>query len=141
MKATLGATAGIIMVATTPIPDILAGLSRLRLPALFVSIIAFMFRYLDLVIDELTRMRRAMVARGHDARWLWQARPIAASAGTLFVRTYERGERVHDAMLARGFTGAMPQTLGGTASPTNWLRALSPAFIAGMALVVSVVLT
>ena len=140
-KATLGATAGIIMVATTPIPEILAGLSRLRLPALFVSIIAFMFRYLDLVIDELTRMRRAMVARGHDARWLWQARPIAASAGTLFVRTYERGERVHDAMLARGFTGDMPVIHQPNTNSTSWLLAVTPALIAGIALVISVVVT
>ncbi|HRE03653.1 MAG TPA: CbiQ family ECF transporter T component, partial [Ilumatobacteraceae bacterium] len=41
-------------------------------------------------------------------RWLWQARPIAASLGTLFVRSYEHGERVHLAMLSRGFTGSMP---------------------------------
>jgi cobalt/nickel transport system permease protein len=107
-KAVLGATAGIVVAATTPVPDLLAGLSRLRVPAVLVAIIGFMIRYLDVIADELGRMRTAMVARGHDPRWLWQARPIASSVGTLFVRSYERGERVHLAMAARGFTGTMP---------------------------------
>jgi cobalt/nickel transport system permease protein len=107
-KAVLGAAAGIVVAATTAVPDLLAGLSRLRVPAILVAIIGFMIRYLDVIADELGRMRTAMVARGHDPRWLWQARPIASSVGTLFVRSYERGERVHLAMAARGFTGTMP---------------------------------
>lgn len=107
-KAVLGATAGIVVAATTPVPDLLAGLSRLRVPSALVAVVGFMIRYLDVVADELGRMRTAMVARGHDPRWLWQARPIASSVGTLFVRSYERGERVHLAMAARGFTGTMP---------------------------------
>lgn len=107
-KAALGATAAIVVTATTPVPDLLAGLDRLRLPRVVVAIIASMIRYLDLVADELARSRRAMTARGHDPRWLWQVGPIASSLGSLFVRTYERGERVHLAMVARGFTGTMP---------------------------------
>lgn len=97
-KATLGATASIVLAATTPIPDVLAGLGKLKVPAVLVAIVSFMFRYLDLLIDQLQRMRRAMVSRCHDPRWLWQARPIASSAGALFVRSYERGERIHQAM-------------------------------------------
>lgn len=115
-KAVLGATAGIVVAATTPVPDLLAGLSRLRVPAVLVAIVGFMIRYLDVIADELGRMRTAMAARGHDPRWLWQARPIASSVGALFVRSYERGERVHLAMAARGFTGTMPDltaTTGG----------------------------
>ncbi|HUF97707.1 MAG TPA: cobalt ECF transporter T component CbiQ, partial [Ilumatobacter sp.] len=108
VKALIGTTASIVLSATTPIPDIVHGLSRLRFPAVMVSIIAFMFRYLDVVVDQLTRMRRSMTARCHDPRWLWQARPIAASAGAVFVRSYERGERVHQAMLVRGFDGQLP---------------------------------
>lgn len=107
-KAVLGASAGIVVAATTPVPDLLAGLSRLRVPAILIAIVGFMIRYLDVIDDELGRMRTAMVARGHDPRWLWQARPLASSVGALFVRSYERGERVHLAMAARGFTGTMP---------------------------------
>ncbi len=135
-KATLGATASIIVTATTPIPDLLGGLSRLRAPATIIGIIGFMFRYLDLIVEELGRMRRSMVSRGYDPRWLWQARPIASSAGTLFVRTYERGERVHDAMAARGYTGTMPELGSPRAERADWLVALAPACIAIVALAV-----
>jgi len=138
-KATIGATAGIVMAATTPVPDILHGLTRLRVPRVMVGIIAFMFRYLDLLADQLGRMRQAMVARCHDPRWLWQARPIAASAGALFVRSYERGERIHQAMLARGFTGSMPDLDDRHATAGDWLAALAPAALATIALVVAVV--
>ena len=50
----------------------------------------------------------ARVSRGYDPRWIWQARAVAASAGALFIRSYERGERVYLAMLSRGYDGAMP---------------------------------
>ena len=89
--------------------------------------------------DQLGRMRQAMVARCHDPRWLWQARPIAASAGALFVRSYERGERIHQAMLARGFTGSMPDLDDRHATAGDWLAALAPAALATIALVVAVV--
>lgn len=107
-KATLGASVSILLTATTEVPDIIRGLGVLRVPALFTAIATFMVRYLELIVDELRRMRVAMTARGYDPRWLSQARPIASSAGALFVRSYERGERVHAAMLSRGFTGTMP---------------------------------
>ena len=129
-KAVLGATASVVVTATTPIPELLSGLARLRVPAAIVGIVGFMFRYLELIVDELARMRRAMVARGYDPRWLWQSRPIAASAGTLFVRSYERGERVHDAMVARGFTGTMPDFEPRSRTRRDWALALTPAMLA-----------
>ncbi len=137
-KASLGATASIVLSATTPVPDLLLGLTRLRLPAALVSIVAFMFRYLDLLLDQLRRMRVAMVARCHDPRWFWQARPIASSAGVLFVRSYERGERIHDAMLARGFTGTMPELGDRRVVRSDWLIAVLPAAAAAAALATAV---
>lgn len=135
VKAVIGTTASIVLSATTPIPDIVHGLSRLRFPSVMVSIVAFMFRYLDVLGDQLARMRRSMTARGHDPRWLWQARPIAASAGALFVRSYERGERVHQAMLARGFTGQMPVLDDRRATRSDWIAASLPALAAAIATV------
>jgi cobalt/nickel transport system permease protein len=124
-KATLGATASIVLVATTEIPDILRGLSDLRVPSVLVAIAGFMVRYLELIAGELGRMRVAMTSRGHDPRWLWQARPIATAAGALFVRSYERGERIHSAMVSRGFTGEMPR-FGGMPAPTrDWVAGLA----------------
>lgn len=137
-KATLGATAAIVVSATTPLPELIAGLGRLRVPAVVVAIVAFMFRYLDLLADQLQRMRNAMVARGHDPRWLWQVRPIAGSAGALFVRSYERGERVHQAMAARGYTGAMPVLNPHRSGPRDALAA-APGIAASVGLVAALV--
>lgn len=141
-KASLGASASIIVSATTPTTEIIAGLSRLRVPAVVVAIVSFMFRYLETLGDELARMRLAMVARGYDPRWLWQVRPVASSAGALFVRSYERGERVHQAMAARGFTGTMPPQDDSTSSRHGRVGeqclAVVPGIVACLALVVSV---
>ena len=101
-KALLGATVSILLTATTGIPELLKGLTRLRVPAIFVCLISFMVRYLELIIGDLGRMRSGMAARCYRPRWLWQAKPLAAAAGSLFIRSYERGERIHAAMLARG---------------------------------------
>jgi cobalt/nickel transport system permease protein len=108
VKAVLGASVSILLTATTEVAAIIRGLRVLHVPALFVAIATFMIRYLELITDELGRMRIAMISRGYDPRWITQARPIAASSGALFIRTYERGERVHAAMVARGFTGEIP---------------------------------
>ena len=135
-KATLGGAASIAVTATTPIPELLTGLSRLRVPAAVVAIIGFMFRYLDLMVDEFGRMRRAMAARAHNPQWLWQSRPLASSAGALFVRTYERGERVHDAMAARGFTGTMPTLSEGRTTRNDWLLAAIPAAVSVVGLTI-----
>ena len=107
-KATIGATTSILLAATTEVPELIRGMGVLRVPSTVTAIASFMVRYLEVISGELGRMRTSMTARGYDPRWLWQARPIAASAGATFVRSYERGERVHAAMLSRGYTGTMP---------------------------------
>ena len=114
-KATLGVLASVTLAATTPVPDLLRGLERLRAPRVVTGIALFMVRYLGLVTDEARRMHVARQSRGYDPRWLWQARGVAASAGTLFVRSYERGERAHLAMVSRGYTGTMPDLTGAPA--------------------------
>ena len=139
-KASIGATASIILSATTSVPEILRALTRLRVPKVLVSIMAFMMRYLDLLVDQLGRMRTSMTARCHDPRWLWQAKPIASSAGALFVRSYERGERVHQAMLSRGFTGTMPELEEQATPGGDWARAAVPPVAALTALLAAVML-
>ena len=138
-KAGLGATMSIALSATTPVAELLHGMTRLKVPRLLVAIIAFMLRYIDVLVEQLGRMRRSMVARGHDPRWLWQVKPIASSAGALFVRSYERGERVHQAMLARGYTGVMPTVSEQQASTKEWLAVLLCPFSAVVVLIVAVV--
>jgi cobalt/nickel transport system permease protein len=122
-KATLGATVSILLAATTEIPRLLTGMTRLRVPAVLTMIASFMVRYLEVLAGEVRRMRIAMASRGYAPRWLTQARPVATAAGALFVRSYERGERVHAAMLSRGYTGQMPDTDRQRASTREWLAA------------------
>jgi len=125
-RALLGATASLLLVATTEVPDLLRGLERLRVPRLLTQIAAFMVRYLEVIVGEVSRQRRAMTARGYDPRWLWQLRPLTAGLGVLFVRSYERGERVHAAMRARGFDGSMPVLVEERpAAARAWLLALA----------------
>jgi cobalt/nickel transport system permease protein len=139
-KATLGVTASIVMAATTEVPDILLGLDRLRVPRLITAIAGFMIRYLDVVLGEMHRMRIAMLSRGYDPRWIWQGRALATSAGSLFIRSYERGERVHQAMVARGYQGHMPVFDSGPAPVGSWMRALVVPLLAWAVTVVSLLL-
>ena len=131
VKATLGVAATIVFTATTPVPSILHGLERLRLPKVFVSICSFMVRYADVITAELHRLRVARESRCHDPRWIWQGRAVAATAGTLFVRSYERGERVYLAMLSRGYEGMMPVLDRRRAGRTEWTMALALPVVAG----------
>jgi cobalt/nickel transport system permease protein len=109
-KGTLGVIASLTLAATTEPRDLLAGLEKLRLPNQLVQIMGFMIRYLDVVTDEMKRMRIARESRGFTARNVRHWPVVARSAGALFIRSYERGERVHLAMMSRGYTGTMPET-------------------------------
>lgn len=109
-KGTLGVLASLTLAATTEPRDLLAGLERLHFPNLLVQIMGFMIRYLEVVTSEMQRMRVARESRGFTARSITHWPVIARSAGVLFIRSYERGERVHLAMLSRGYTGRMPDT-------------------------------
>lgn len=109
IKATLGVLASLTLAATTEPQDLLIGLERLRLPQQLVQIMAFMVRYLDVVTGEMQRMKVARESRGFTARNPAHWPVLAKSAGALFIRSYERGERVHLAMLSRGYTGKMPR--------------------------------
>ena len=100
-KGTLGVATTIVLASTTPVPQLVAALERLRVPRTLTAIMAFMIRYGDVITGEMQRMRIARESRGDRARWLWHARAMASSAGALFVRSYERGERVFLAMESR----------------------------------------
>ncbi|MBD8868826.1 cobalt ECF transporter T component CbiQ [Nocardioides donggukensis] len=104
-KATIGVAASLTLAATTEPLDLLRGLQRLRVPDLIVQIMAFMVRYLDVVTAEMGRMLTGMRSRGCDPRSPRHWPLLARSVGALFIRSYERGERVHLAMLSRGYDG------------------------------------
>jgi len=129
-KGTLGVLASLTLAATTEPQALLAGLERLRMPTLLVQIMGFMVRYLEVVTSELQRMKVARESRGFTARNPRHWPVIARSAGALFIRSYERGERVHLAMISRGYAGAKPVIDEVTASRAQWSYALTLPFAA-----------
>jgi cobalt/nickel transport system permease protein len=107
-KALLGAGLVTLLTETTPFPLLLRALDQLRCPSIFLLLLAFCHRFLFVLRDEALRMKRAADARGFQGRWLWHAPVIGRMIGALFLRGYERGERVYLAMASRGFNGGMP---------------------------------
>ena len=108
VKGTMGVLASLTLASTTEPQDVLRGLQRLRVPDLIVQIMGFMIRYLDVVGAELGRMMVAMRSRGCEPRSPRHWPTLARAMGALFIRSYERGERVHLAMLSRGYDGRLP---------------------------------
>jgi cobalt/nickel transport system permease protein len=133
-KATLGIVASILLAATTTAKDLLYGLARMRLPGLIVTIAAVMLRYAEVVSDEMHRMSVARASRCFDARGPRAWRVLAQAGGALFIRSYERGERVHLAMLSRGFTGRMPALTRVETQPVQWAAALALPVAAALVL-------
>lgn len=131
IKGTLGVAASLTFAATTTARELPLALSRLGVPGLVTSIVVLMIRYIDVLAAEARRMRMARVSRGDSPRALHQAGAVAKGVGGLFLRSYERGERVYLAMAARGFDGRVPELAmaGGPpqAHTSDWGAALLPA--------------
>jgi cobalt/nickel transport system permease protein len=126
--------AATLLAATTEPRSLLRGLERLRLPQVLVQILMFMIRYADVVGGELRRMRVARESRGFQARHLGALRVLGTAAGSLFIRSYERGERVHLAMLSRGYSGRLPTGPVTAVGARSWALALSLPLAAGTVL-------
>jgi len=131
VKGTLGVAASLTVAATTSARELPLALSRLGVPGLVTSMLVLMIRYIDLLSAEVSRMRMARISRGDSPRALHQAGAIAKGVGALFLRSYERGERVYLAMTSRGFDGRVPELAIVGARPratsAQWLAALTPA--------------
>lgn len=134
-KGTLGVVASILLAATTDARALLMAMQRLRVPPVLVEITSFMVRYADVIADEMRRMKIARESRGFEPTRRRALQVVASSAGALFIRSYERGERVHLAMLSRGYNGRLPSLEVQQASASAWVAA---AALPATALVVSV---
>lgn len=139
IKGTIGVASSLTVAATTSAREIPAALSRLGVPAVLTSMLVLMIRYIDVLTAEAIRMRTARISRGDSPRMLHQAGAIAKGVGALFLRSYERGERVYLAMLARGLDGKVPDLAVIGAHPRadvrQWVTAMVPA---GAAVVVAI---
>ena len=107
VKFALTISAALLLIATTSFPGICRGLRRLGLPAIFVSQLLFLYRYLFVLMEEAMRVTRARDMRSFGKRGAG-VRVFVRIVGTLFLRTVERAERIYGAMLARGFRGDVP---------------------------------
>jgi cobalt/nickel transport system permease protein len=123
LKSWISVQAALLLTFTTPFHDLVEALRLLRLPRVIVIVVSFMYRYLAVLFGESSRMLRARSSRsavvagrgGGPVRW--RARVAGGMVGALFLRSYERSERVYGAMQARGFDGEFrylpAQPLGG----------------------------
>jgi cobalt/nickel transport system permease protein len=107
VRAWLSALVTTILVATTPMPRIIAGLEMLHAPRFLLQVIQFLYRYLALLAEEAATMLQAGSARAGSLRTL-RFRQAGAIAGVLFARSYARAQAIHRAMISRGFEGRLP---------------------------------
>jgi cobalt/nickel transport system permease protein len=111
IKSWLSMQAGILLAASTPFPQLLMAMRALRVPRLLVGVFGLMWRYLFVLADEALRLLRARDARSAalagagGSSVIWRAKVTGYMAGSLFLRGYERSERIYEAMLARGYDG------------------------------------
>lgn len=119
VRSWLSVQVAILLVATARFPDIVHALEHWRVPSILTTIIAFLYRYLFVLGDEVFRLMRAREARSAARRGdgqrsgrsvAWRARIAGHMAGQLFLRSYERSDRVYNAMLARGYAGRLQTT-------------------------------
>ena len=99
-----------------PALRLLEALRALRVPAILVAIVMLMYRYLFVLVDEAQSLMRARTARSaaigpkSGGSLVWRAKSAGGMAGSLFIRTLDRSERIYMAMLARGYDGTLRQS-------------------------------
>jgi cobalt/nickel transport system permease protein len=128
VRSWLSVQMAILLTATTQFPDLMHALRHLHVPSLLVAVISFMYRYLFVLADETMRLLRAREARsarpaggGGGGTVFWRARVAGNMVGQLFLRSYERSDRVYNAMLARGYHGYIQTLNPHLMQPNDWL--------------------
>ncbi len=124
VKSFLSALGVLLVVATTPLPQILKALESLGAPRIALLVIQFLYRYLFVIFEQAQHMRLAAKCRGgfgggHRSKF----KAAAGALAVLFGRSYERAEGIHQAMLARGFDGHLRLL------STGRIRAVDVAFL------------
>jgi len=138
LRAWLSIQAFVLLITAIRLPDLLAALERLGLPSLLSAVVGFAYRYLALIQSEGRRMLRARQARsaGKGPKpWdlNWQLTSAGSLLGSLFLRSLDRSERVHAAMVARGYQGTSLSVRQLQWARRDWLLLLCCA--AGLAIV------
>lgn len=129
LKSLTALQAALVLAATTPFTEILSALRTLRVPRLLASILGLMWRYLFVLVDEAQRLMRARTARSGKAEQpeyrsggtvVWRAKVTGGMAGSLFLRSLDRSDRIYAAMLARGYDGESRNLAQARLRPLDW---------------------
>jgi cobalt/nickel transport system permease protein len=128
LRSWLSVQIAILLVATTQFPDLIHALEHLRLPRTLTTIIAFLFRYLFVLTNEVYRILRAREARSarlpnvrRSGNLGWRIKTTGSMAGQLFTRSYERSDRIYQAMISRGYAGHIRTLNPHHVKPQDWL--------------------
>jgi len=117
LKSWLSVQAAIVMAAATPFPELLQAMRAVGIPRLLVAMFGLTWRYLFVLVDEALRLIRARAARSgissstslraakEGGGIIWRAQVAGGMAGSLFLRGFERSDRIYTAMLSRGYDG------------------------------------
>jgi len=132
-KAYISALTVMALTATTPMPELLRGMRALGVPDIFLTMITFLLRYADLFREQVTTMRQAIASRAPRLHGRELIVLYGSLGGNLFIRAYERGEHVYDAMLSRGYTGTLP-----TDREMTWRSSDTAFLIVGLLFAVAV---
>jgi cobalt/nickel transport system permease protein len=126
VRSWISLQAAILLTASTKFSDLAHGLRHLRVPLILIAIISFMYRYLFVLGEEAQRLMQARAARSarlpgtKKPSVLWRARVAGNMVGQLFLRSYERSDRVYQAMVARGFKGNFLTFTPHIMQPYDW---------------------
>jgi cobalt/nickel transport system permease protein len=130
LKSWISVQAAIVLAASTPFPDLLVAMRAVRVPRLMVAVFGLMWRYLFVLVDEAMRLMRARTARSGEAglpgarsggSLPWRGRVAGGMAGSLFLRAFERSDRIYMAMLSRGYDGEVRALPLPELRPWHWL--------------------
>jgi len=114
IKAVLSVQAAILITATTRFPDLIYGMKSLKIPTIFLTIFSLTWRFLFVLVGETQRMIHARDSRSSTlmlkpektgGKIFWRAKVVGGMAGSLFIRAFERSDRIYQAMISRGYDG------------------------------------
>jgi cobalt/nickel transport system permease protein len=154
LKSWLSVQAAIVMAASTPFPELLQAMRAVGVPRLLVSMFGMMWRYAFVLIDEALRLMRARAARSgsrivqleapafnqsrlqvrEGGSILWRARVTGGMAGNLFLRAFERSDRIYVAMLSRGYSGEVRFQPLAPMTGATWAELLAGLALLGLLL-------
>jgi cobalt/nickel transport system permease protein len=114
LKSWISVQIAIVLASSTPFPELLQAMRAMRIPRLLVALFGLMWRYLFVLADEALRLMRARAARSGASDQsgfktggsvAWRAQVVGGMAGNLFLRAFDRSDRIYMAMVARGYDG------------------------------------